>query len=176
MIEVKLVQETLIGKLSSFEKLVKLYEKKIFSHTYSILKNIHDAQDATQVTFIKVYENLKSYDMTKPFNSWIYKIATNYCYDMISKNKRLVKLEAAYEVEDTQESILERIVRDERIEAVKRALLKLPDIYRQPLIGQYYGGLDYLTLSKNFNLPVNTLRTRLKRGKTMLAKSFNEEY
>ena len=87
------VAEWLKGLLSSgnnrywgliFEK----YKKPIFTRCRGMLQNEEDARDMTSDIFIKAYENIRQYDMKRPFFPWLYRIATNLCIDFIRKNVR----------------------------------------------------------------------------------------
>lgn len=169
----QLIKETLKGVLSSFEVLVRRYEKPIYVHSLRILKKSAAAEDATQETFLRAFEKLKSFDTNKPLKPWIYQIATNYCFDHIRKNARYVRLENDVQLEET--SLIDKIAKREEIEKLKSALSKLPKIYFEPVWGYYFLDLDYSKLAKSLDIPVNTLRTRLRRGKANLYKKMTYE-
>lgn len=168
-----LVEETLKGKLSSFEILLKRYQDKILKRTIHLLGNREDAEDATQETFIRAYKKLDSFKLEMPFSPWIYKIATNYCFDLLKKRKLQEKL--SFDVESEEKSLVDQVIQIDQIEKLIIKLRKLPEIYKQPLIGYYFFELDYQDLSRELNMPLNTLRTRLKRGKEMLSKELAYE-
>lgn len=164
----KLIKETLRGKLKSYEVIVRRYQKQIYHHTLRILNDHFAAEDATQEAFVRAFENLRKFDIEKPFKPWIYKISTNFCLDYIRKNKNILPLEDY--APDIKESIFEKIIRWEEIKSLRHAIERLPEIYRQPIIGYYFFGLNYQMLSNEFRLPVNTLKTRVRRGKFILAR------
>lgn len=164
----RLIKESLEGNLFSFEAIVKRYQNKIFSHALKITKNEDLAEDITQETFIKVFKNLRSFKLNKPFPPWIYKIATNLTYDIFRKEKKVIPLD--WEVEDDHESVLDKIIKKEEIKKLKDVFKKLPQKYKQPLFGFYFKGLSYKALAQKLYLPLNTIRTRIKRGKEYLVK------
>jgi RNA polymerase sigma-70 factor (ECF subfamily) len=163
-----LIKETLRGRLDSFEIIVKRYQTMINSYTYRILKDADVSDDATQETFIKFYENIRKFDIGRPLKPWLYKIAKNTSYDLIRKNKKVVKLE--WDVASDKEAEIEKVIRDENRHSVRKAVKKLPNKYKIPIMGYYFKDMDYKTLAKELRLPINTLRTRLRRAKIELAK------
>ncbi len=162
----ELILETLKGKLSAYEGIVKKYQEMIYRHTYKILNNPDNAEDATQETFIRAYQNLSKFKLDKPLKPWLYKIATNLCYDTIRKNSRLTQLN--WDVETESPPILEELVLNEERANVTTSLRKLSKKYRIPIVDFYFNNLSYKAIAIKLKLPVNTVRTRLKRGKKLL--------
>lgn len=72
----------------SFGRLYSIYHPKIVKHCIGIVGNREDGEDAASLCFIKVYTNLNRLKQDKLFSSWVYRIATYVCYDMIRKKKR----------------------------------------------------------------------------------------
>ena len=140
----------------------------INSYTYQILKDSDMSDDATQDTFIKFYENIRKFDLDRPLKPWLYKIAKNTSFDLIRKNKKIVKLE--WDVASDKEEQIENVIKNENRHMVRKAVKKLPDKYKRPIMGYYFKDMDYKSLSKELKLPINTLRTRLRRAKIELEK------
>lgn len=168
--DIELVSETLEGYLASFEVLVRRYQKPIYYRTLNILKRHEAAEDATQETFIRAFTKLNTFDQKRSFHAWIYQIASNFCFDILRKDNKLVPLRE--DVPTGETNFLEKIVRDEEIRKLKEALSQLPLIYLEPLKLHYFSGFEYRQIANNLNLPLNTVRTRLRRGRLMLARQF----
>lgn len=168
-----LVKETLQGFLSSYEFLVKKYQKPILRHAKRYFDNYDDAEDAVQETFIRAFKNLSHFDQKKLFKPWLYQIATNYCLDELRKNIKLTKMPE--EIFSEERPIIEKIIEEEDTKRVQKAVDKLPDKYKLPIKGFYFNNHSYENLAKILKLPLNTLRTRLRRGKEILEKIFKEK-
>ena len=169
--DAQLILEVLRGNLSSFEAIVKRYQKSIWRHAFRILKDPMAADDATQETFIRAFKHLNDFKRQKSFKSWLYKIATNFCLDYLRKNSRLTSLESQIPFLPSEEpSLIEKLIHKEAIVSLQKALSRLPAIYLEPLSGYYFAGLSYQALAQNLNLPINTLKTRIRRGKIVLAQ------
>lgn len=164
--EQELIKRAKKGELSAFEELVKKYHKMIFAHTMKMLKDLEKAKDATQETFVRAYSNIKKFKSGKPFKPWIYKIATNICYDMFKKESKVSEL--VYEPVDESESFLDRLIRKEQISQLLTAVKKLPKKYKSAIEGYYFDHLSYKDLAYEMNIPINTVKTRLRRGKKLL--------
>lgn len=63
------------GCARSFEALVAHFEKRIFHYLRQLTRNEHDAEDLTQVTFLKAYQNIHRYQSNRAFHAWLFTIA-----------------------------------------------------------------------------------------------------
>ena len=169
--EQELIKRAQNGELSAFEELVKKYQKMILGHTLRILKDMEKAKDATQEAFVKAYENIKKFKLGKSFKPWIYKIATNVSYDMIKKDSKVSRME--YEPAEESESFLDRLIHKEQLAILMQAVKGLPEKYRSAINGYYFKELSYKDLALEMNIPINTVKTRLRRGKKLLREELN---
>lgn len=163
-----LIQEVKSGKLASFEILVKKYEKQLASFVYKKVKDSDVTDDIVQETFIRIYKNLHKFDATKAFTPWMYTIAKNLSFDILRKGKHRAQMD--WDMEDTKESIIAKLIRHEAVQTLRDAMKSLPEIYRAPLLGYYFANLSYKELAHSYNLSENTIKTRLRRAKSYLRK------
>jgi RNA polymerase sigma-70 factor (ECF subfamily) len=80
------------------EILIEKYLKGIYGFIYKNIGNSTDAQDVTQETFVKVWKNLKTFDASKNFKSWIFQIAKNSSIDFLRKRKTIPFSSFEYQV------------------------------------------------------------------------------
>lgn len=144
-----LVRETKEGNLSSFEMIVRRYQRKIYFHNLHFLKDPDEAEDATQETFVRAFENLDKFEMQKPLEPWIFQISSNYCISFLRKNSRLLPLKD--NLPDEEKPPLEKMIEKEEKRNLRTAIEGLPKIYQM-------------------KLPLNTVRTRLRRRGWLIAK------
>ncbi|MCX7928815.1 MAG: RNA polymerase sigma factor [Patescibacteria group bacterium] len=164
--DILLVTRSKNGDLKSFEALVKKYQQPLFRKAKIILQDDELAKDAVQDAFVKAYKNLAKFDETRSFRPWIYKIMTNTAYDIIKKEKKLVAL--SNHVPTSEESMLDKLIHMEEIKRLIKALSKLPEMYKKPLREFYIENMSYAKIATAMNLPINTIRTRIHRGKYYL--------
>jgi RNA polymerase sigma-70 factor (ECF subfamily) len=76
------------GDKSAFNKLVEMYQKKLFRIGYSYFQDKDEAMEIVQDVFIKVYRNISNFNIGTNFDSWIFRITSNLCIDRYRKHKR----------------------------------------------------------------------------------------
>src|SRR5216684_2187255 len=84
--DVELVQSAIAGRETSFEELVRRYQRPISAYVYRMVGDYDAALDLTQEIFIKVYGSLARYRAEFKFSTWIYKIAHNSAVDHLRRN------------------------------------------------------------------------------------------
>ena len=146
-IEKELVAKVKNGDDKAFEQIIKLYEQKIFSTIYYMVKNQDMVEDIAQEVFIKIYKNINKFNEQSSLYTWIYRITMNACFDEIKKEKKVTYLsnivetdEGEQEVEfydpsqNVDEIVESKLDKQELIKAIKRlseeqrALIVLRDI------------------------------------------------
>jgi len=166
-----LLFQTSQGQLTAFETLVRRYQNKIHRHCQGLLADSDLAWDAAQETFIKVFDNCNSFDCHKKFSSWLYRIATNTCWDCWRKNKNQRVLEhQSIRVLVEEEIQLENLEKRELKEKIRGALSQLPANFRRVLEYYYFEEKNYAEIAEALGVPINTVRTWIRRGKEGLAK------
>ncbi len=172
----ELVQKTLDGDKEAFSVLVQRYQRQIYSLTYRLTNDPEDARDLAQEVFIHIYKVLGKYDQGRKFFSWMYKVATNVCYNSLRRGRQehAVALEKVIEfapyIGDNTNQPEEYYERRETQALVRQAVAELPDKYRLPLVLRYLEDLSYREIAEFMDLPVTTIETRLYRGKALLQK------
>jgi RNA polymerase sigma factor (sigma-70 family) len=163
------------GNTQAFGELVERYQAKLLRYARKFLQDTDDAKDIVQDVFLKAYENIQSFDVSRRFSPWIYRIAHNEFVNAIKKRQAsrmiftfdidtLFPNLTAEETADsaTLEKDLRRIL-DQHLEALDAK-------YREPLILYYLEGMDYKEISEILQIPISTVGVRLARGRHMLKK------
>jgi RNA polymerase sigma-70 factor (ECF subfamily) len=104
--EPALIRAAQAGDRSAFDQLVRAYDQSVLRLANNILRSPEDARDAYQDTFLRVYRNLHRFRFDCSFHTWLYRIATNICLDILRKRK--VRREESGVVE-TAEGSLDRM-------------------------------------------------------------------
>jgi RNA polymerase sigma-70 factor, ECF subfamily len=85
--ETALIRAAQAGDREAFEQLVRAYDHSVLRLAMNMLRSPEDARDVYQETFLRVYRNLANFRFDCSFHTWIYRIATNICLDMLRKRK-----------------------------------------------------------------------------------------
>lgn len=177
--ELRLVAAAQRGDVESFNALVRLYEGRVYNLSYRMLGDADSAADASQDAFLAAYRNLSAF-RGGSFRSWLLRIATNACYDILRSRKRrpAMSLDAAMDVEeddaaplqiaDPGESPDEFALRRELAHAIELGLAELPEDQRLVLILCDLQGLAYDEIAEVTGTNLGTVKSRLSRGRARL--------
>ena len=78
--DLDLVRGIKAGDPHAFERMVERYNARVYSLSYGVLRNAEDAEEATQDTFLTLYRKIGTFDESKKFFSWFYRVALNTAY------------------------------------------------------------------------------------------------
>src|SRR3989339_429213 len=124
------------GRTESFGVLVKRYEAKITRYAKRFLFNYREVEDLVQEVFIKAYTNIRSFDPSRKFSSWLYRVAHNEFINAIKKKGKeplpFFDLVALWPHSISKENVVQKTVRRETRKALKKCLGKLSPKYREP--------------------------------------------
>ncbi|MFH1129632.1 MAG: RNA polymerase sigma factor [Patescibacteria group bacterium] len=171
---VKIVQN---GDPESFGILIERYEEKFKRYARKFLSNPEDIKDVTQEIFIKIYSNIKSFDIDKRFSPWAYRIAHNELINVLRKKDRLplpfFDPDTIFPHPVSNEKTDRGTKDDETKRILDKCLEKISPKYREVLMLYYLEEMDYKEISDIMHVPVSTVGVRLKRGKEMLKLNCN---
>ena len=172
------------GDRQAFNQLVEKYQDRVVNMAYGLLSNKEDAYDAAQETFIKVYRSINSFAEKSSFGTWIYRILSNVCKDMLRKRQRTIKVVSIHNSGDDNENIFdipdhnptpeEATEKTELQEKVWEALGKLKAEYREVIVYIDMQGLSYEEVGSALGCPVGTVKSRLNRARAALKKILYE--
>lgn len=173
----KLIIQYLTGDKESLEILIKKYLKPIYNFVYHYLNNPFDSEDVTQEVFLKVWRNLKKFDLDKCFKAWLFTIAKNTCFDFFKK-KRSIPLSFFENKDDLFIDLFsssnEMINRLEAQEKIWPALKKLT-VKDRFILKQYYKkGFNFREISEELGQSINTIKSRYRRTLAFLRKIVGE--
>ena len=163
------------GDASSFGLLMQRYEAKLARYGRKFIADSDDIKDLVQEVFIKAYVNIQSFDASRRFSPWIYRIAHNEFVNAIKKKKgrmtfSLSDFDTLLPHPMAKEDIESDAQRKELRGMLERSVQALDPKYREPLVLYYFEDMDYKEIGEILKMPVSTVGIRLQRGKGMLKK------
>ena len=174
--EMELIRATIRGDHSAFQRLVEQYQSPVYNLAYRMLSNAHDAEDAAQEIFLRVYTKLTMYDQSRKFSTWLFSVASNYCIDRIRRRRPVMPLDdMAFALPSKDDGPERSALRGELKEVVQRALAKLPDHYRMVAILRYWNDLSYQEIVEITGLSESAVKTRLHRARKMVADALEAQ-
>ncbi len=172
-----LAGRVLKGDLNAFEALIKEHQSSVFNVCYRILGNHQEAEDLTQDAFIRAYQKLARYDPSRPFGPWMRTLAANLCYNHLKKGRleRVPLEDEKDQLKDNPSNHPERLLEiSQENRELYHALWKLPANQRIALELRHFQGLTYQEMADSLDLPLNTVRSQLYRGRQNLAEILEE--
>lgn len=167
------------GHEAALNELMERHAPKLFNYLIRCLQSEDDAADAAQEAFVRVYQNRTKFDSRQKFSTWLYAIASNLVKDRYRWRSRhpQVSLDAG---NDTTETGFHEIMADEdpspdeslhaseRAEAVRKAVMELPEELRTPLILSEYEELSHGEIGAVLNCSAKAVETRIYRARKQL--------
>ncbi len=167
------IQEACRGSEPASQKILNLYKGRIFSYIYRMVRNYHDAEDLTFDTFIKCFKALPSFDVSRPFSTWLFTIAHNVTMDFFRKSKQ------EYEYLDERHAVHDDFVgeyeKKRKLEKIDHALAKLAPLDRELVILFHREEYSYQEISEILSVSISTIKTRLHRARKKLRDLVHEE-
>jgi len=175
----EIAKKVQLGDIEPFELLVQRYQAKLTRYGRKFLSDPRDIEEIVQEVFIKSYINIKSFDLSKKFSSWIYRIAHNEFVNKIKKKKRnplsYFDLDVLIPYFISKETPDREVDKKEVQELINKCLNKLNSKYREPIVLYYFEDLSYKEISDILRIPLSTVGVRIKRAKKIM-KSFYQKY
>lgn len=175
----RLITDYLNGDEQSLEILIERHLKPVYYFVYRYAGREQEAQDITQETFVRAWRNLKKFDQQKSFKTWIFTIAKHVAIDTLKKKKAIAF--SAFEDENGENSLLETLadlapradmISEQKgtVEILKTAMAFLSPPYRRLFSLRYHEDMTFSKISELLHEPLDTVKSRHRRGIIMLKK------
>jgi RNA polymerase sigma-70 factor (ECF subfamily) len=172
----ELLQRMLAGDQDAFTALYRRRQGAVYRFALQMTGNVVIAEDVTQDVFMELIEHGKRFDPARgALASFLYGVARNLVLRRLERD-RMSAMGPESEIEDFagEEDVLGDLTRRETIEQVRRAVLSLPAVYREVVVLCDLQDLSYDDAALALDCPVGTVRSRLSRGRGMLAQKLGQ--
>jgi RNA polymerase sigma-70 factor, ECF subfamily len=171
-----IIERCLDGDQSAWDEIVRLHWRKVFNIAYKFVGRHDLAEDLTQDVFLKLFKSLNSFDRRANFQTWLISVSRNLCID----HYRSVRKERESIARDVDPADLAPVapgrsahaeleLRD-RVELLKVALDTLAPTLRTAVMMRDIQELTYQEIADRLKLPEGTVKSRINRGRTELAR------
>ena len=164
------VARCLTGDRAAFETLVRRYQQVLFTVALKLTGNEEDARDVTQNAFVRAYLKLDTYDPSRKFFSWLYRIAVNQSLNARRDRRSHEPLEEGIEAERGSDPV-ERFETSGRVQA---GLMALSKEYREVIVMRYFADLSYEEIAEAVGIPEKTVKSRLFSARQRLGEILRE--
>lgn len=152
----------------SLEVLIERYQKSLYTAAFHICKNVDDANDVVQDTFIQYYASKKQFQDEEHLKAWLLRVAINRAKDLCRSFWRRNKVS----MEEYEETVP---FEDQEDRTLFHMVMGLPEKYRIVIHLHYYEDLSVKSISEILRISEGSVKMRLSRGRSFLRDIFEEE-
>jgi RNA polymerase sigma-70 factor, ECF subfamily len=174
-----LIQRCLAGDQAAWEQIVRQHWRKVFNIAYKFTGRHDLAEDLTQDVFVKIFKSLDTFDRRANFQTWLVSVSRNLCIDhyrSVRKERETIDRDVdpgdLAPVSNTASPFASLEAGDRR-QLLQRGLRELAPTLRQAVLMRDLQELSYQEIADALGLPEGTVKSRINRGRTELARQIS---
>ncbi len=176
MDDAAIMLELRAGNMAGFDYLIQKYRRPMIHFMYRMVHNQAVAEELAQEVFLRVYRSRETYRAEARFSTWLYRIATNLGVNYARDNRHERSASTVYldepdaetgttpDVADSTPDIEQKLLRDERLNAIRQHVLALPERQRMAVLMHKYEGMDYKQIGEVLKLSESATKSLLFRA------------
>ena len=172
--DLELIASVLSGRRDDYAELVRRHHARVLGLCASMLDGTAQAEDAAQEVFLKAYDCLKNFRGDSSFPTWLYRVASNHCLDILRSEARR-KTQSWEALVEREGPRLQRLLVDpsdeiraaEDADLVRAVFSRLPADYRLILTLREMEGLEYKELMAALDCSMDSVKAKLQRARRM---------
>ena len=176
--DVALIQRILAGDETAFVSLMKKYQNQVHERAFRKTGDFHIAEEITQETFLRVYQNVKTLNDPTQFRKWLYAIVDHLCVAWFRKKRLQIQSLEETDISEIETDAYSRYVAEERAkttdeaqrELVKKLLARLKERDREVITLHYFEEMTSSEIGTYLGVSENTIKSRLHRARQQLKK------
>jgi RNA polymerase sigma factor (sigma-70 family) len=171
-----LIKRCLRGDQAAWELIVKQHWRKVFNVAYKFVGRHDEAEDLTQDIFLKIFKSLDTFDRRANFQTWLISVSRNLCIDhyrSVRKERETIDRHVdANELTPVapDSGPIAALEQQDRVALLRQALAALPETLRTAVVMRDLQELSYQEIADRLHLPEGTVKSRINRGRTELAR------
>jgi len=174
------------GDEAGFNYLVEKYHRPMIHFLYRMVHNQSVAEELAQEVFLRVYRARDSYRAEARFTTWLYRIATNLAVNHARDTRHERAAQTVYldapdeetgttpDLADDEPSVEQRLLRDERMAAIRSHVMALPERQRMAVLMHKYQGMDYRQIGEVLKLSESATKSLLFRAYQTLREKLKD--
>ena len=175
-----LIQRCLQGDQHAWDLIVRQYWRKVFNVAYKFVGKHDEAEDLTQDIFLKIFKSLDTFDRRANFQTWLISVSRNLCIDHYrSVRKERETIDRGVDASDLAPATPEpgpiaALEQRDRVVLLRQAMAALPETLRTAVLLRDIQELSYQEIADKLRLPEGTVKSRINRGRTELARQIRK--
>jgi RNA polymerase sigma factor (sigma-70 family) len=175
-----LIKRCLRGDQVAWDLIVRQYWRKVFNVAYKFVGKHDEAEDLAQDIFLKIFKSLDTFDRRANFQTWLISISRNLCIDhyrSVRKERETIDRDVdANELSPVSREVgpVQALEQRDRVMLLRQALAGLPETLRTAVLMRDIQELSYQEIADQLRLPEGTVKSRINRGRTELARQIKK--
>jgi len=185
--EIQLIAGIKAGDEDAFKSLVEHYQDRVFNTCLGLLQHREDAEDIVQEVFIKIYHSAKNFRGEAKLSTWIYRIATTACLDLLrsrKRKKRFAMVQSLFGLPESEEMADHSpfshpgvaLENKERAAVLFQAMSTLPENQRAAFTLHKVEGLSYQEISEILKTTIPAVESLMHRARENLRSKLADYY
>jgi RNA polymerase sigma-70 factor (ECF subfamily) len=186
--DLELVRRIKLGDDEAFREMVERYHSRVYSLSYGVLHNAEDAEEATQDTFLTLYRKIGTFDETKKFFSWFYRVALNSAYSRARRRKPAITVSlddyaprfgdgseaASPQYQAWVSGVEDDVIARDLARKAEGFISELPDTYREAIWMVDVEELKPADVAEVLEISLPALKSRLHRARLFVRQKLAE--
>jgi len=175
-----LIQRCLEGDQLAWDAIVQQYRRKVFNVAYKFVGRHEEAEDLTQDIFLKIFKSLGTFDRRANFQTWLISVSRNLCIDhyrSVRQERQTIDRQVdpnALSPVSHEPGPIAAIEQQDRVALLHDAMAALPEALRAAVMMRDIQELTYQEIAERLKLPEGTVKSRINRGRTELARQIRK--
>jgi RNA polymerase sigma-70 factor (ECF subfamily) len=172
----ELIERCLEGDQQAWETIVRQHWRKVFNVAYKFVGKHDEAEDLAQDIFLKIFKSLQTFDRRANFQTWLISVSRNLCIDhyrSVRKERETIDRDVdPGDLSPTSHEVSPYVALEQhdRVVLLREALETLPETLRTAVLLRDIKELSYQEIATELKLPEGTVKSRINRGRTELAR------
>jgi RNA polymerase sigma-70 factor (ECF subfamily) len=185
--DIDLVRRIKSGDDRAFEEMVRRYHARVYSLAFGVLRNAQDAEEATQDTFLTLHRKIGTFDESRKFFSWFYRVALNSAYSRarrrpslptVAIEDRLPKFSSdghfAADVPDWSATVEDQVSARELARRAGEFIAELPPAYRDVIWMNDVEEMTAPEIAETLEISIPAFKSRLHRARLHVRQRLDE--
>lgn len=175
MTEAQAIERCRRGDPSGLKVLFDLHRDKVFRLSWRMLGSPHDAEDAVQEVYLKVFRTVGSYRGDSAFSTWLYRLTANHCLDILRRRKIIafIGMDKAPDPPSKEDTSVG--ARSHLSPVIQKALARIPEKQKACLLMCEMEEMTYEEISVSLGISLGSVKSSIHRAKSAMKKHLEKE-
>lgn len=166
--EKTIIERCQIGDIRAYEEIYRHFENAMYSYSLRIIHQHHDAQEAVQLAFIKLYQNIGQFHFRSKFSTYLFKILINVCHDLRKQNQRSLTVPIELHADFLREGQSELKIQ------LENAIQHLPDRMRECFVLFAVEGFSQDKIAEMLSISTGAVKAHIFKARQRLKPLFRD--